>query len=165
MNRFGRFDQIRRLSAGCIALVAAGVWGPAQAETVDACAWLTTAQVSAALGIPVDAGVRPNATDPHMCNWRESNKPVGPGRNVMVTVINEKEFENLNKLPMTAPMSGVGDAAVVTHSAHLPAILSVKAGTHYFRILVRSSLETSQEVDERNQALEKNLAAQIMKRF
>lgn len=165
MNRFGTCRQILGLSSVLTVLTGAGVRGPARAETVDACALLTSAQVSAALGIAVDAGVRPNANDPHMCNWRESNKPVGPGRNVMLTLINAKEFDNLKKLPMSAAASGAGDEAIVTHSAHVPAILTVKGGTHYFRILVRSSLEASEAVDERNQTIEKGLAALILKKL
>ena len=165
MNRFEMCHQILPVSLGLIALAVTGACAAAQAETADACRLLTTAQVTAALGIPMDAGVRPIATDPHICNWRESNKPVGPGRNVMLTLINANEFDNLKKLPMSAAASGAGDEAIVTHSAHVPAILTVKGGTHYFRILVRSSLEASEAVDERNQTIEKGLAALILKKL
>jgi hypothetical protein len=165
MNRFEKCHQILPVSLGLIALTATGACAAAQADAIDACSLLTTAQVTAALGIPMDGGLRPNATDPHICNWREGNKPVGPGRNVMLTLINAKEFDALKKLPMSAAASGAGDEAIVTHSAHLPAILTVKGGTHYFRILVRSSVEASEGVDERNQAIEKSLAALALKKL
>lgn len=165
MNRFEKCRRILPVSLGLISLAAAGACAAAQAGDVDACRLLTTKQVTAALGIPMDAGVRPNAGDPHICNWRESNKPVGPGRNVMLTLISANEFDTLKKLPMSAPASGAGDEAIVTHTAHVPAILTVKGGTHYFRILVRSSLEASESVDERNQTIEKNLAALILKKL
>ncbi len=142
-----------------------GASGLARAEAPDACTLLTKAQVKAALGIAVDAGVRPVATDPRICNWRESNKPTGPGRNVLLTFITAKEFENLRKLPMSAPVTGLGDEAIVTHSMRVPAILTVKSGAHYFRLLVRSDLQASEEVDTRNQTLEKSLAAQILKKL
>lgn len=164
MNRYWNCNQGLWVSVGFFALVATGVSGSVRAETpIDACTLLTQAQVAAALGIPVDPGVRPIATDPRVCNWRESNKPTGPGRNVMLTFINAKEFANLQKQPLSAATGGIGDAAIMTHSMRVPAILTVKAGTHYFRILVRSDLEASAAVDERNQALEKTLAAQILK--
>ena len=47
----------------------------------------------------------------------------------------------------------------------VPAILMVKSGTHYFRLLVRSDLQASEEVEARNQTLEKSLAAQILKKL
>lgn len=165
MNRFGKRHQSLSVSLGLLGLAAVGACRTARAEAVDACTLLTGAQVAAALGIAVDAGVRPNANDPHICNWRESDKPVGPGRNVMLTLISEKEFENLKKLPMSAPVSGVGDESIVTHTGHVPVILSVKSRTQCFRILVRSSLENSDEVDAHNQALEKSLAAQVLKKL
>ena len=165
MNRFKKRPQILSASLGLIALAAVVAGGPARAETPDACTLLTKAQVKAALGVAVEAGVRPIATDPRICNWRESNKPTGPGRNVMLTLITVNEFEKLKKLPMTAPVSAIGDEAVVTHSMRVPAILMVKSGTHYFRLLVRSDLQASEEVEARNQTLEKSLAAQILKKL
>lgn len=166
MNRQLIGNQVRYAYLAVFALAAAGVSGRARAETlVDACSLLSQAQVTAALGVPVDAGVRPIATEPRMCNWRESNKPTGPGRNVMLTVITAPEYDSLKKMPLSAAASGVGDEAIVTHSMRVPVILTVKAGTHYFRILARSSLEASEAVDQRNQAIEKNLAALILKKL
>lgn len=146
-----------------IALGAVGIIGSARAESpIKACTLLTKAEVAAALSVAVDPGVQPIAADARMCNWRESNKPTGPGRNVMLTLINAKEFANIQKQPQSAATDGIGDEAIVTRSMRLPAVLTVRSGDHYFRILVRSSLEV---VDERNQALEKELAAQILKRL
>lgn len=146
-----------------IALGAAGIVGSARAESpIKACALLTKAQVAAALGVPVDPGVQPIAADPRMCNWRESNKPTGPGRNVMLTIINAKEFANIQKQPQSAAMDGIGDEAIVTRSMRVPVVLTVKSGDHYFRILVRPSLDAA---DERDQGLEKALAAQVLKKL
>jgi hypothetical protein len=153
-------------SVGLVALAAAVISPPVRAnDAVDACTLLTESQVSAALGIPVDAGVRPNSNEPRMCNWRESHKPTGPGRNVLLTMISANEFDDLKKQPMSAPTSGVGDEAVTSHPMHVPPLLTVKAGTHYFQILVRSDLVSSEEVDARDQAVEKTLAAKIIKKL
>jgi hypothetical protein len=153
-------------SVGFLALAAAVMSLPVRANTgLDACALLTRSEVSAALGIPVDAAARPIATEPGMCNWRESLKPTGPGRNVLLTIITANQFDDLKKQRMSAPTSGVGDDAVMTHPMHVPAVLAVKAGAHYFQILVRSDLASSEEVDARNQALEKTLAAKIIKKL
>jgi hypothetical protein len=166
MSRNSKCHKVLWGSVGLVALAVAVISPPVRADaTVDACTLLTQSQVSAALGIPVDAGVRPISTEPGMCNWRESKKPTGPGRNVMLTLISEKEFERLKTLPMAAPSNGIGDEAVVTHPVHVPAVLSVKAGTRYFQILARSDLGASEEVDARNQAVEKTLAAKIIKKL
>jgi hypothetical protein len=166
MNRNVKCNKVLVGSVGLLALAAVAISRPVNAATaVDACTLLTQSEVSAALGIPVDAGVRPISTEPRICNWRESHKPTGPGRNVMLTLITANQFDDLKKLPMTAAASGVGDAAIVTHAMNVPTIMSVKSGTHYFRLLVRSSLEASEEVDARNQALEKTLAAKIIKKL
>ncbi len=146
-----------------IALGIVGIIGSARAQSpIKACTLLTKAQVAAALGVAVDPGVQPIAADPRMCNWRESNKPTGPGRNVMLTLINAKEFANIQKQPHSVATDGIGDEAIVTHTMRVPAVLTVRSGDHYFRILVRSGLEAA---DDRNQALEKALAAQVLKKL
>jgi hypothetical protein len=166
MNRNLKCHKILSGSVGLAALAAAVVSPPVWADTtIDACTLLTESQVSAALGIPVDAGVRPNSNEPRMCNWRESHKPTGPGRNVLLTIITANQFDDLKKQPMSAPTGGVGDEAVTSHPMHVPPLLTVKAGTHYFQILVRSDLVSSEEVDARDQVVEKTLAAKIVKKL
>ena len=83
----------------------------------------------------------------------------------MLTVITEKEFERIKALPMVSPASGIGDEAVVVHPMRVPAELTVKVGTHYFQLLVRSDLSASEEVDARNQTIEKALAQRIIKKL
>jgi hypothetical protein len=167
MFRNSSFNSTLGASLGFLALgLGLGASETLKAEALpDACGMLTQAQVSAALGIPVDAGVRPIAADPRVCNWRESNKPNGPGRNVMLTFISAKQFDNLKQLPLSTAASGVGDEAIVTRAMRMPTILTVKAGTHYFRILVRSDLAATAEVDERNQSIEKSLGAKIVSKL
>jgi hypothetical protein len=165
MSRNLKCNKILSGSVALVALAAALVSEPAPANSTDACSLLTQSQVSAALGIRVDAGVRPLASEPGMCNWRESNKPTGPGRNVLLTIISAKEFDKLKTLPMAARAQGVGDDAIVTHPMRVPPLLTVKVGTHYFQILVRSDLVTSEEMDARNQALEKTLAAKVIEKL
>lgn len=157
---------VLRLFAGLSVSGMASFSTLAQADTpVDACTVLSKADVSSALGIAVDPGDRPIPDEPRMCNWRESHKPTGPGRNVMLTFIPEKEFEKLKTLPLTAPATGIGDEAVLTHPMRMPPILAVKAGTHFFQLLVRSDLQPSEQVNERNQAIERSLAAKIIKKL
>jgi hypothetical protein len=165
MSRNFKGFEILSGSAALLALAAALVSEPVSASSIDACSLLTRSQVSAALGIRVEAGVRPLASEPGMCNWRESNKPTGPGRNVLLTIITAQEFDKLRTLPMAASEKGIGDDAIVTHPMRVPPLLTVKVGTHYFQILVRSDLVPSEEVDARNQALEKTLAAKVIEKL
>jgi hypothetical protein len=166
MNQYVRRIRLQLMSLGLALLASAGTLEPVRAEPlIDACTLLTRHEAAAALGIAVDAGVHPIAAEPRMCNWRESNKPIGPGRNVMLTLITANEFERMKTFPMNGKATGIGDEAVVTHGMRTPPTLAVKAGTHYFQILVRSDLVASEEVDARNQALEKTLAAKIIKKL
>lgn len=138
------------------------------ATTGDACWLLTQSQVSAALGVDVDPGQRPVASDPRICNWREQGKPEGPARNVMLTLIDAKEFEVVKKLPSSTPQSGIGDDAVFSKSARLPFILSVRAGSNYLRIMSRSNatapVDPASSSDDRDKAIDRSLALEILKK-
>jgi hypothetical protein len=166
MKRSTESRVVSRFFAGLSVVGVVSIWTSARADIpVDACTMLSKADVSSALGIAVDPGARPIATEPRMCNWRESDKASGPGRNVLLTFIPENTYEKLKTEPLAAPATGVGDEAVVTHPMRMPPILSVKAGANYFQILVRSGLQASEEVNARNQAIEKSLAAKIIKKL
>lgn len=135
----------------------------------DACALLTQAQVTAALGVDVDAGKRPVASDPRICNWREQGKPEGPARNVMLTLIDAKEFAVVKKLTSSNPAEkGIGEEAVFSKSARLPIILSVRAGSQYFRIMSRSNAAPSSDPagssEGRDKMIDEELAIQILKK-
>jgi hypothetical protein len=134
-----------------------------------ACALLTQAQISGALGLKVDAGARPVESDPSICNWREEGKPTGPGRNVMLTVINASGFgEAKSRLSGALPQPGLnlGDDAFFQKSGRFPVTLFLKKGTQYFRIMARTQVtaptgtETAVDADI---AVEEKIAADLLK--
>lgn len=138
----------------------------------DACALLTQAQVSAALGIAVDPGRRPVAEDPLFCNWRESGKPVGPGRNVMVNILNAQEFEKAKKLvpgnPKT-PEPGIGDEAYFYGAGNFAASLIVRKGAVYFRVVARPNISPAgagaNAAPDQDKTADKALALEILKKI
>jgi hypothetical protein len=84
----------------------------AAANADDACALLTTSQVSAAIETQVDAGRPVNPNNPRGCIWLERGKREGAGRNVTAGVLDAQLFERRKKpLPgvPTEPASGIGD--------------------------------------------------------
>lgn len=137
----------------------------AAAAPDDACALLTQAEVSAALGMDVEPGRRPVETDPTLCNWREAGKPEGPARNVMLTIIDAKRFASQNVRSVAAP--GIGDEAYFQLSSRFPASLNMKKGNQYFRIMARtqatppSGAETAYAEDS---VVDKKIAFDILKK-
>jgi hypothetical protein len=136
-----------------------------------ACALVTQAQVTAAFGLAVEPGTRPVDSDPSICNWREQGKPLGPGRNVMITVIEASRFDAAKaKLPKAPPQPNLdlGDDAFFEKSGRFPVNLFLKKGTQYFRIMARTQVTPATGVetaDDADKAVEKKLAAQILKQL
>jgi hypothetical protein len=156
----------RRLA---VAALVFGMWtlGPRVVEAAapgEACALLTQAQVSAALGVEVDPGRRPVASDPRMCNWREQGKPDGPARNVLVTLIGAKNFK-----AGKTPEPGLGDEAYFLKSGRFPFRLIVRKGAAYVQIMARSkatSLTDRMTVsDDSDKAVDKAIALEILKKL
>jgi len=116
--------------------------GAYAAPPPDPCSLLTQAQVSAALGAPVEA---PHLDAPKLCRWATPKQP-NPlnARTVMLTISSERAF-GFAKTPVVSstkavPASGVGDDAVyavsVDASGYSSAQLHVKKGGAYFVVHV-----------------------------
>jgi hypothetical protein len=139
----------------------------------DACALLTAPQVSSALGAVVGPGepIMPNHTT--VCTWREQGVPAGTERNVSVSVMAVKSFEN-GKIPMTGitktPVSGIGDEAYFIEPRGMAAGLSVRKGDTCFQIRARSNptwFKTGKtpESEAKDQAVDRALALEILKKL
>ncbi len=149
---------LSRLAGGCV--LAGSLIGPvthaadgmpaastatATASVADACSLLTAAEVSAVLKVPVEAGRRPVADDASTCNWRESGKPEGPARNVMLIVIDAKRFDiekspGANRGAQPTIESGVGDEAYFHKALRFPPNLNVRAGNVYLHLMARTQM-------------------------
>lgn len=161
-------NEYRNRGRLAVAALVVGVWtlGPRAAEAAvpDACALLTQAQVSAALGVEVDPGRRPVVSDPRMCNWREQGKPEGPARNVLVTLTGAKNFK-----AGKTPEPGIGDEAYFLKSGRFPFRLIVRKGAAYFQVMARSKAMSPTDrmtvSDDQDRAVEKTVALEILKKL
>jgi hypothetical protein len=139
----------------------------------DACALLTAPQVSSALGAVVGPGQPIMPTNATMCTWREQGVPAGTERNVSVSVMAVKSFEN-GKIPMTGitktPVSGVGDEAYFIEPRGMAAGLSVRKGDTCFQVRARSNPTWAKtgktpESEAKDQAVDRALALEILKKL
>jgi hypothetical protein len=139
----------------------------------DACALLTAAQVSTALGVPVGPGkpILPNNTT--LCTWLEQGAAEGTERNVAVSLLTVKSFE-IGKTPLTGmtktPVSGLGDDAYFVESRSMTAALNVKKGDTCFQVRSRSNQKwfktgKTPESEQKDQGVDRALALEILKKL
>jgi hypothetical protein len=140
---------------------------------LDACALLTASQVSSAVGAAVGSGqpIMPNNTT--LCTWSEQGVPAGTERNVTVSLMTAKSFEN-GRTPMTAvtktPVSGVGDEAYFVESKGMTAGLSVRKGDTAFQVRARTNPKwfrtgKTPESEQKDQSVDRSLALEILKKL
>lgn len=151
----------------CIAAVwlAGGVCGHATAEDAppqpsgDACALLSAAQVSAALGVDVNAGVPVLPTTNALCSWNDPSGPLIGGKKLTLSLMNAKVYadgKNPSSGIVKSTVRGVGDDAYSLMSTGFGASLSVKKGDTYIQLRVHGF-----RVDKA-QDIEKALALQLV---
>ena len=112
------------------------------APPTDACSLLTAAQVSAALGVSVEAG---KAADKSVCEWSQQGAAAFRGKAVLLTIIepigNLTPVDRFNaaKTPVPGvvktPVSGLGDDAVYGGN-NFRVALTVKKGNSVFEIML-----------------------------
>ena len=149
------------LSLAVAALCLSALASPSRAQGGNACALLTTAQVTAALGTAVEAGVPMVASKPTTCGWAPPGGPQIDGKKVTLTLSTPNSFE-LAKKPMNGiektPLSGVGDDAVFITTPGFGTGLSVRKGNSAFQVRV-GGFKPDQE-----KQIEKALALEILKK-
>jgi hypothetical protein len=139
----------------------------------DACALLTAPEVSSALGAVVGQGqpVIPNNTT--LCGWSEQGVPAGTARNVTLSLMTVKSFEN-GKTPMTGitktPVSGIGDDAYFIEPPATVSGLSVRKGDVCFQIKARSNpgwFKTGKTPasQEKDRGVDRALALEVLKKL
>ena len=132
------------------------------AQPDDACSLLTRAQVSAALGVSVDAGTYVTPTFKRTCTW---NATVNGGGIVTLKLASLGEYEGGKKLPSYGPsasttsISGLGDDAYYLETGPLVGLI-VKKGNVAFKVAVYAKIPL-----EKQQSVEKSLAKQVVSRL
>ena len=127
----------------------------------DACALLTRDEVSAALGVTVQAGKRLVATNPAACAWAPAGGPTIGGKKLVLALMTERIFE-VGKTPFPhiakTPVSGIGDDAYYVTTRGLGTALNVRKGTSCFQVKVGGLTE------EAEKTIEKKLAQVVLTR-
>ncbi len=133
------------------------------AAPIDACALITQAEVSAALGVTVAAGKHEVEPDPNQCIWIEAGKDMGTGKLAALALETPLRFK-FETAPMKGmklePLPGVGDAAVyIIGTGVFPPALSVKKGESAFQVRVQGF------PNDQIKAMEKALALKAVARL
>lgn len=129
----------------------------------DACALLTTAQVSAAAGVPMKDGQYVTPTKKETCTWT-ATKPAEKTTKIVTLFLEGLPLFQASKTPpvntiIVTPVSGLGDEAYyLTMSTNV--MLHVKKGNVVLRVTVYADLPV-----EAKQATEKALAQQIVSKL
>jgi hypothetical protein len=127
----------------------------------DACTLLTAAQVSAVLGVPVQAGqhVLPDARS--SCGWSAAGDPSLGSKRLVLTVMSGHAFESA-KTPVKGasklPATGVGDDAYYISTPPFGTALSVRRGESCFQVRI------SGFPDAQAAHLEKAVAQKLLRR-
>ncbi|HSY69263.1 MAG TPA: hypothetical protein VK813_11505, partial [Edaphobacter sp.] len=123
------------------------------AHAADPCTFLTTAQVTAAMGTPVNDGT----PGPKNCIWHATKRD----GNVYITLRDSASFATFKSQAQSAghlvPASGLGDDAFFVTGKDSAALYVLK-GSQVLLIMARITGNTS----DQNQAIEKALAAQAI---
>lgn len=154
--------------AAIFVLFAFFIGGPrvaSAAPPTDACSLLTTAQVSAVLGVTAETGKPLAPTITKVCHWGTS-APAGKGsakKGVMLTLQDPRAFAYA-KMPVgngitKVDISGVGDDAVYGTTPGFPTVLTVKKGDVVFVVHVNGF------TDDEIKAKEKTLALDVLARL
>jgi len=150
------------VSLALAALSLSAVAPVSHAQGGNACALLTKAQVIAALGTAVEAGVPMVASNPTTCGWAPPGGPHIDAKKVTVTLSTPKSFEAakkpMNGIEKTA-LSGVGDDAIYITTPGFGTGLSVRRGNSAFQVRVAGSKP------EQEKQIEKALAIEILKKM
>ena len=150
------------LSLATVAVAISALGSPSHAQGGNACSLLTTAQVTAALGTAVEAGVPIVASQPRTCGWAPPGGPHIDAKKVTLTLSTPQSFETAKK-PVNGiektPLSGVGDDALYITTPGFGTGLNVRKGNSAFQVRV-GGFKPEQE-----KQIEKALAIEILKKL
>lgn len=126
--------------------------GPAWAATDDACSLITQAEVSAALGSPVQAGTYVMPTFKNTCTWKYGTSMESVTLNIMSQSMFTASTKNSMGLLEVAPVSGVGDEAYFVTQANNTRILARK-GSAGIKVQIYSKSLSKDQVEAKEKAI------------
>jgi hypothetical protein len=149
-----RFRLARSISVVAVVLVAPTTGGTGAAAAPDACALLSTSQVSAALGVTVGPG---RATLPGACQWDQPGKPGERLWKVSVNFANKDRWKVATTTSQPGvtitPVAGLGDDAFYYTRGTDLTTLSVKKGDTAVVIRVWGGVRPVPDLEAKEKAL------------
>jgi len=135
----------------------------AAAPPADACALLTTGQVSAALGGAVGS---PKALATGVCHWAQQGKPGDVLLNLDVNLITPEHFTRLKTVTIgtVTEVSGLGDTAfysTFTQGKTTLTTLNIKKGTAAVTIRVSGGTKPAAEYQAKEKAVALALVSKL----
>lgn len=141
---------------------------PATAAPTDACALLTQAQVTAAVGLSLGAGNHVNQTFTKTCTWTPAAS--GEIKALTLNLQTAEEYDGakakLEKLkplmpdpPKTSSVTGIGDDAYFIEIPNITSLL-VKKGSQAFKLVIYGAMPAPKA-----ESALKTLAAQVLSNF
>jgi len=128
----------------------------------EACALLTTAEVSKALDVTSVAGVRLVASSPEACIWSDDANHGGDHRRVTLSIMPLAGFQigksGANKRITIEPASGIGDEAYYELFTADSPFLVVRKGNAAFNVRVLNGLKLKAFTLEEAKTKEADLA-------
>jgi len=133
------------------------------APTADACALLTTAQVSAGVGVPVKDGAPITPTDKNLCTWNAA-KPAPKSTKFVTLLLQTADSFQAGKSMrapglVVTPVTGLGDDAFYLAVGDQVGLI-VKKGNVAFKVAVYADIPLADK-----EAMEKTLAQQIVSKL
>jgi hypothetical protein len=130
------------------------------AADVDACALLTTAEVSNALGVTSLAGARLVASSPKACIWSDDPKHGFDHRRVTLSILGLPGFQvgKSNTRIAIEPASGIGDEAYYELFKSDSPFLVVRKGNTAFSLRVLNGLKLKAFTLDEEKSKEADLA-------
>jgi hypothetical protein len=157
--------------AASLLLVCAGCHSSAPTESIntakintpvtDSCEVLTSAEISAVLGMPIDPGKHVLKTSTIMCGWAKTGvtNDAEVILNFQTPAYFEKEREPLPRITMT-PAPGIGDDAYYI-TTQLGTSLFIKKGNTVIGFSIRDKTIPSADLMAKERALGLKAAARI----
>ena len=137
----------------------------AMADT-DACTLVTQAQLSAALGVPMDAGKHTTPTYVKTCTWVPTGGATKSLKFVTLNLESANGFEGgkslvtASKDVVVTPASGIGDDAYYAVFGGKIVNLMVKKGNVSFKLAIYGSSDTDKAM-----AMEKTIAQGVVSKL
>ncbi len=132
-----------------------------QGDTADSCAVLTPAEISATLGIPVDAGKHAIASSSIMCSWSQTGATGIDARKLVLNFTSLPSFQQEKTAPAVTitPAPGIGDEAFYV-TTQLGTSLYIRKGNTAITFAIREKLSPATLMAE-----EKTLGLDAAPRF